>query len=534
MIGGRSTLRPGEANPSRGGSALAAAALCLLLSAGAAPAFAVDAVLTDDGTFRDHSGRKQSPGNAPSLQVRDGRSSAAVRFDLSMLPGAPSGADIAKATLKLWINKVEAPGTIAAVRVGDEWSESELRADSDPGQVEPVAEGIEIGSDRGRSFLVIDVTSAVRDWLDLAAENRGLAIVGTSERVRLSFDSKENVEGGHEPELQIVYTWGGVSGSPDSQFLLGPPGPPGPPGATGIDGPVGPAGTALNPMRIARRRTYMALGTGYSAGSGPGPAGIVFDGVNFWVANRDGSTISRHRLVDGAITANVVVGNAPADIVYDGTNLWVANSADATVKKVRLSDQFVLGTYVVGTTPTALHFDGSSVWVVNSGSSSVTRLQASDGALLGSYAVGSAPAGICGDGNSVWITNSGAGTITRLAVADGQLLGTHAAGASPHGIVFDGKSLWVSDTASATVIRLSVADGSPTGTFGVGSAPLGLAFDGESIWVANSGSGSVSILRPSDGSLLLTREVGSFPEAIVFDGAHLWVTNNVSDTVSKL
>lgn len=533
-MGGRSAHAPAAPRVRIGNAFLAAISIAVLALICAAPALAGDPVLTDDGTFHDHSGRKQAPGRAPSLLVRGTETSAAVRFDLSMLPGSPTGSQVAKATLKMWINRVESPGTLSVLRVGNDWNEKDLGVDSGLTPAGIVAQGIEIGDDSERNFLLVDVTQAVRDWLDGTAANFGLALTGTSPKLRIAFDSKENVAGGHEPELIVDLSWGESYGSNGTQFLLGPQGPQGPQGPPGADGPAGPSGTSINPLRIARLRTYTSLGTGYTTPAGPGPAGIAFDGGNIWVANRNTNTISRHRMVDGVKNADATVGTAPAALAYDGANVWAANSGSNTVTRVRIYDWWPIGTANVGSNPTAITFDGTNMWVVNTGSDNVTRLKGSDMSLLGTIPVGTDPAGACSDATSVWITNSGDGTVTRLSIADGSLIGTYPAGTAPHGIAFDGTDMWITDTASGNVLKLSGADGSLLGTYPVGASPLGIVFDGEMIWVVNSGDGTVSILNVSDGSLIQTRNVGSGPEGIAFDGVHLWVTNYLSGTLSKL
>ena len=52
-----------------------------------------------------------------------------INFDLSVLPG---GANIDKATLRLWVNKVESEGTITFHQVLGGWKEDTLTTATDP------------------------------------------------------------------------------------------------------------------------------------------------------------------------------------------------------------------------------------------------------------------------------------------------------------------------------------------------------------------------------------------------------------------
>jgi len=61
-------------------------------------------------------------GKDPALKIGP-TSSALIRFDLSTLPGSVIAGDVEKATLLLWVNKVDAAGTINVLPVTSAWSE---------------------------------------------------------------------------------------------------------------------------------------------------------------------------------------------------------------------------------------------------------------------------------------------------------------------------------------------------------------------------------------------------------------------------
>jgi len=504
------------------------------LMASAPPASAVTATLTDDASLSATSRAKNPPGAMPSLHVGgEGGSVALVKFDLAVLPDGITGSGIAKATLKLWVSRVQGTGSLGIERVEEAWHEATLGAAAPPRLGSFEAEHVAVTESLRKRFLVVDVTRAVRDWIDGAAQNEGLALVPASAGTAIVFDSKENSVGAHEPELDITLEW--RSGPPpDNQYLGGPSGPEGPSGPAGLPGLTGPPGTALNPLRLAARRWYKALQTGVTAATGSNPSGIVFDGSNLWVANHGSGTITRHRAIDGALQATVSVGSGPAALAFDGVYVWVANQDDDTVTRVRASDGVPQGTFAVGATPSAIAFDGFQVWVACTDADSVTRLRASDGAVLGTHTVGDGPAGIAYDGSSIWVTNSLDATVSKLGAVDGALIGTYPAGTTPVGVAFDGTSLWIASRDSDSVLKLSASDGSLLGIFPVGVHPVALSFDGESLWVVNSGSDTVTRLLTGDGSLTGSWPVGSAPQGIAFDGIHVWVTNDLGDSISKL
>jgi len=62
------------------------------------------------------------------------------------------------------------------------------------------------------SFLVIDLTQLVKDWLSGAQPNNGIALVAATSNTLISFDSKESFVTSHEPRLEITLTSRGAKG----------------------------------------------------------------------------------------------------------------------------------------------------------------------------------------------------------------------------------------------------------------------------------------------------------------------------------
>src|ERR1700693_4629876 len=122
------------------------------------------------------------------------------------------------------------------------------------------------------------------------------------------------------------------------------------------------------------------------------------------------------------VTTQFPVGSGPVAVAFDGASIWVANINGSNVTKLRASDGADLGTFTVGTGPTALAFDGANIWVVNSDGNTVTKLRASDGTTLGTFAVGSSPTGAAFDGANIWVTNFHGNSVTKLRASDGSAL----------------------------------------------------------------------------------------------------------------
>src|SRR6266550_8924851 len=85
---------------------------------------------------------------------------------------------------------------------------------------------------KANSFLVVDVTQLVKEWLNGSAnggiDNDGIALVADTSTTYVVLDSKEGVvTSHHEPRLEIVLANSGPQG---------PVGPQGPQGSQGFQG----------------------------------------------------------------------------------------------------------------------------------------------------------------------------------------------------------------------------------------------------------------------------------------------------------
>jgi hypothetical protein len=241
--------------------------LCLTLCAVALlllplRAAAQSGTVTDDAFLSTNSTTQQFNLNGQGIALIVAGSSATVgnsnvgatktyiKFLLtSSLPPNTAAANVAKATLKLYLSPLTKPtGAIDIYPLTTAWTESTLNPSSPPA-LSSTAFATQIPVGQANSFLVVDVTKLVQEWLNGSAnggiDNDGIALVADSSTTYVVFDSKESIVTSHEPRLEIVLANSGPQGPAGPQGPQGPQGSQGPqgiPGPTGGTGPQGPIG----------------------------------------------------------------------------------------------------------------------------------------------------------------------------------------------------------------------------------------------------------------------------------------------------
>jgi hypothetical protein len=184
-------------------------------------------------------------GSDANLVVRSTSHISYIAFDLSSMPAGITSSNIAKASLKLYINGVGKAGSFTVLFANGSWSESTITANTSPALGATIAGATSLAKSQQGDYIVIDVTTAIDDWLNGTQPNDGLVLVGDG-TLDATFDSKESTSTSHSPELDIVYN--GPQGGTGPAGLQGPAGLPGPQGPAGIQGaagapgPQGPAG----------------------------------------------------------------------------------------------------------------------------------------------------------------------------------------------------------------------------------------------------------------------------------------------------
>jgi len=183
-------------------------------------------------------------GSIPSLNVAANVTSY-LQFSVnSYVPTGIIGKDVAKATLKIFVNSVTTAGSFNVSSVASTWSEETIRGNNKPTIGLPIAGPIAITTASARHWISIDITNQVKDWLDGIGINNGLALIATN-GTNVSFDSKESATFSQAPEIDIIMERSsGIQGPKGDIGPIGATGATGSIGATGAQGPIGATGAA--------------------------------------------------------------------------------------------------------------------------------------------------------------------------------------------------------------------------------------------------------------------------------------------------
>jgi len=280
-----------------------APAMLMLLSTGMA--HATEGVVVADASVNSaHS--TTNYGGLSNLYVNS-TSTTLIQFDLSSLPAGTTSGQIGAATLKLYVNRVNTPGQVNVQPVGGSWSESTVTYATIPALNRQAASFTPATAQR---FIVIDITSLVRDWVTTPSNNNGIALsTGSGDVV---FDSKENDETSHAAHLDITVTSQGPQGPAGATGATGGTGPAGAPGTTGATGTTGQpgatgatgapgpfvGGTYLATVDYPAGAVVQFSSTVYLAIQGNGPSSsVIAPGSNaaYWVATgASGSTLANY------------------------------------------------------------------------------------------------------------------------------------------------------------------------------------------------------------------------------------------------
>lgn len=269
------------------------------------------------------------------------------------------------------------------------------------------------------------------------------------------------------------------------------------------------------------------------------PSLLASDGLDIWVANFDGGSVSRVRASDGkrlegwagateaigvlvamgrvfvtgatspgrlymidprqpagtvtTITSNL--GNGSYGIAFDGARIWTTNIAGNSVSIITPGSPFTVTNVPGFSFPTGVLYDGTNIWVTNGGNGTLVKLDA-NGGILQTITVGSAPSHLIYDGTNIWVPNSGSNSVTVVRPVDGMVLATLTGNGlnAPNSAAFDGQRILVTNTSGDSVSLWKAADLTPRGSFstGAGSRPLGACSDGLNFWVTLNGRDSLA------------------------------------------
>jgi hypothetical protein len=278
---------------------------------------AQDATLAGD-TYVSPASPTANYGNAGSIFIRGNNNVRGfVRFDLSNLPPGTNGNAVAKAVLTLWVNTVGTSGSFTVENVNGTWNELTITNANAPTIGPIVASAVPVTT--ANSFVTVDVTSAVKNWLNGTVPNDGLAIVPNTSATDFHFDSKENTNTSHPASLEITLI--GPVGPQGSAGPQGPSGPQGPMGFQGIPGATGPAGSVGATGAMGPAGATGATGATGAIGLTGATGAMGSVGVYMWVANFSAGTVMKLRPSDGTILATANVGGQPDGLAFDGSSI---------------------------------------------------------------------------------------------------------------------------------------------------------------------------------------------------------------------
>ena len=135
-----------------------------------------------------------------------------AKFDiLSILPVGVGPGDIVKATLRMYMEKVDKKkfGTIEVQRVDDEdWDEHSITANFPLLSHTVVVGSVDVTAADKDHFVTIDITNLFKDWVDGSFPNYGIALVATG-GAKVKIGAKE-ADQDHEMQIEVVLGGGGA------------------------------------------------------------------------------------------------------------------------------------------------------------------------------------------------------------------------------------------------------------------------------------------------------------------------------------
>lgn len=181
--------------------------LTMFLSIGVLTATAFPQFSAQQDAYTDSSKPTLNFGAATTLNVANTSTliqTSYIQFDFSSIPAGFNGDNVAKATLKLFVNSVGTAGTFNVDFISGAWSGKTITANLTPALGNTIVSGVPLAAVNKGSFLLIDVTPAVQAWLNGTEPNDGIALVANSP-LASTLDSNENTAQSHPPELDIVF-----------------------------------------------------------------------------------------------------------------------------------------------------------------------------------------------------------------------------------------------------------------------------------------------------------------------------------------
>jgi hypothetical protein len=354
-------------------------------------------------------------GTNPSLNVSV-NNTAYVKFEIAgTLSAGTKRDDIAKATVKFYVNKVATAGKLDLYPIMADWDEKTITANNAPPIGSLALTTPQIAKDAQGNYVLIDITDLVKQWFDdgsgqNAIPNYGFALAphpvdpNTPQLADINFDSKENSQTSHDALLSVQLE----HGSAGLQTVT-------------TDATLTGDGTAASPLGVAPgaiTSTYLANGAVTTAKifDGAVTAGKIADnavGTTKLADNAVGTT----KLVDGSVTSAKIT--VPLSLIGTSPDftLSVANNgagpALTTLGAINTSTQYNIGGSRILTNAGVNNlFAGVGAGAVNTGESNAffgnnAGFANVNGDFNSFFGSGAGRANLGGDNNSFFGSNAG-------------------------------------------------------------------------------------------------------------------------------
>lgn len=204
---------------------------------------------------------------------------------------------------------------------------------------------------------------------------------------------------------------------------------------------------------------------------GFGPAGLAWDGVSLWHADRRAGAI--YRLSDTADVRGALFspGNL-GGLTWDGRSLWQAVYDESLLRRIDPKtndfDQTILLTEA-GWLP-GLAWDGTLLWTVSQQAGQLLGVEPGDGRVARTLPAPVAGGDLDYHAGSIWLSvaapmrfepDSGAFewlgepgyAVVEMDPADGRIIAEHAAEGLYTGLAWAGDELWLSSAATREILR---------------------------------------------------------------------------------
>jgi hypothetical protein len=142
-------------------------------------------------------------GGLTNLAVGNGNT-ALMQFNLSTLPAGTTSGEIAAATLRLYVNRVNTSGALDLKPVTSAWSEFAVTFNAAPTLGAVVGSPIAVA--QADTVILVDVTALVQGWVANPGTNHGISLAASASAANtyVLLDSKENQETSRPPALDIT------------------------------------------------------------------------------------------------------------------------------------------------------------------------------------------------------------------------------------------------------------------------------------------------------------------------------------------